>query len=1823
MSTLIDSISSGLTVGDILDVIASSESPPSFRVTSRLKNNKRLLIEALLRDNPQWGDILTQAAEQSRLSRRNAKRTQAAERQRKRRSTSRGGGNFAMNTEEHEEQSLSNGDSSEPAPGTSPETTFFDLPPESILFERYHAFYEATSNQALRKLVCAVSRVYPRVFVIKLFPKKGSAGIPLEQLQNGMRGNVTSFEVNSDMIADMISGSLMPQPPEILASVLSVTFIGRSALPDPAKLHIFRVRRHLLVTALNWLHDNNPKYYGDIVVDDSRLERLPEDGVPEEIITNMRHEPDESVLNVELDTYVPSNEEGSDLEDDVDASASGAPKENTGPDVIPLQFLGVMDTDLSKVSARELMAWGLSNLWSQNQEGGYAVRYGQPVSTFGRPPVGQEVQAIPTNQNFWEKALPGLYPYGVGGIEGDQPVPLSFIEHVRWSLQYHDRRFRLHPTFIFIACNIQQRREALASARIQMRRHDFVAVAHILNSITPKDLEQAAEEESRSEAPSNPAIRTLKRHINVTASRVLGSDASRIKLRSRIWSTTACLNPPSLWLTINPDDLHDPIAQVFAGEEIDMDAFDRTAGPNKDQRAQNIARDPFAAAEFFRYTVTAVLEILLGVRATSSRVHSQPGIFGHVSGYFGTVECQGRGTLHLHMLIWLKDTPPPEKIKSLLQSSVFRDKVLEFIRHNVRSFISDLSNSNQVASVHPNPEIAYSRIPKPSSTEPEVFSRSLRQLETEVVRTKQLHTCTFKWCLRLSGNGQMVCKRGAPWPLSDMDVVNEDGTYLTKRTYGYLNSYCPILSILLRCNNDLKLLLHGDTNDLLFYVTNYVAKKQGKSYNASAMLAKGLLYHYMENDYNRKLLDRQRLLLFRAINVLNREQEMSAPLAVCYLMGWNDTFCSHHYTPIYWGAFLALILETFPELKQGRTLLKSSSKLNNEQIVLDFDAHGRLVTRSQVEDYIHRGTSVEGYNLLQYLVDTYEQGIKSGRAVDQLSSETSDHTQDSSHDHQSRPGRPRHTRISYLASHPRHASHHRILRAPNHNTLPNFVGPKLPHKADSDQCTLHAVSMLTLLKPWRSLLDLKSESQTWEDALEHFLATSGDHRHRDFVSSIDHYHSCRNAVGKDPTHPTVPPTVSEELEELELDDEGAVEGSHILTAAQVTPEMISKVKEEAFTKRELQYGRTAVDIGYLRGFFNSEAPAQLRSTVTRGTHEVEQQLKAWLSALKSSRYPNVNSSSSSATQLGNPSDSGTVSLLAYPTGSGLSESTSSGDVILCSDSLQEQVLDPVSVDELFPEQRRAFDIVKWHLSQTVATLNSEPSHRPPQLLMLLVGEGGTGKSKVIQTITAEFERQGAIGMLVKSAYTGIAASLIGGNTTHHLAAISVNGKELSDEAKQKLANAWKDIRYLILDECSMLSKPFFSQLARNIGIAKSAYDSRASDLPFGGVNVILCGDFHQFPPVAGSSRNALYVPNTTGNPVETSLGREIYEMFSIVVILKKQVRVVDEVWRGFLGRLRAGRVQLEDINMLRTLVLTNPECEPTDFQSDTWKNACLITPRHIVRMQWNNAAVLRHCKISGEQLFICPAYDTIRKRPLSLLEQYVAAQTQVLHRSHKGFGKNGLPDEVPLALGMSVMVTLNVETELDIANGARGTIVGITLHPDEPAFDPNLPVVQLKLLPLFVLVKMARTRAVALRGLEPGVVPIEPASKSFQITMNIPQSNGNITRVRKTVRRLQYPITPAYAFTDYRSQGQTLQSVIVDIAKPPSGSGLTLFNIYVALSRSSGRNTIRLLRDFDEDVMLQPLDEDLEREDSRLEKLDRETNAWWSEMIRRMGDLRS
>lgn len=79
-------------------------------------------------------------------------------------------------------------------------------------------------------------------------------------------------------------------------------------------------------------------------------------------------------------------------------------------------------------------------------------------------------------------------------------------------------------------------------------------------------------------------------------------------------------------------------------------------------------------------------------------------------------------------------------------------------------------------------------------------------------------------------------------------------------------------------------------------------------------MAKALLYHQDHSDHIEGLLERNRMLLFRCQQAINREMELSGPQVMAYLMGWGDSIQSHHYVPVYWSSVRRALLSAFPQL---------------------------------------------------------------------------------------------------------------------------------------------------------------------------------------------------------------------------------------------------------------------------------------------------------------------------------------------------------------------------------------------------------------------------------------------------------------------------------------------------------------------------------------------------------------------------------------------------------------------------------------------------------------------------------------------------------------------------------------------------------------------------------------------------------------------------------------------------------------------------------------------------------------------------------------------
>ncbi|KZO92296.1 hypothetical protein CALVIDRAFT_487772 [Calocera viscosa TUFC12733] len=737
----------------------------------------------------------------------------------------------------------------------------------------------------------------------------------------GMRGNVVTFAISQQDIIHMLCGGLFPRPLAVLSSIIAISFIGLMKLEDVKKnwlKRMFSVRRTTVWNALHWLKENN-RFYHDIVLDDqafySRIGSLPEDEIPPEILASIRYEDRTIGVDLEDDHYNPDREEpGTTLDIDQDA-------------VVPLRSVGVEDADLTRATNAEIMMHALARLDDHREEGGYAVRHSAAmINDFGKPQDG----GVRTEKNPLAAAFISLFPYGEGGPEDEREKDVSFKEHMRWTLRYHDRRFRHHNSWIFVAFGIVQKREALLSAKIQMDRHDFIAASTQLASITIDDLKKAGEEEECRQRPSNPAIVTLRKQLRAVSARVMGSDAARVGLRNHIWGTTFYLGPPSVWFTITPNDLHDPVLQVFAGEDIDMDNFLPTAGPDHNRRALNVARDPYAAAKFFQYIMLAFLHCFFGAQSehgnrksvtsqggrrlakmTTVSIDPTVGILGEIKAFFAPVETQGKSTLHSHFIIWLANAPSASEMKDLLRDGHFRAKMEAYLDAIIRADIPEIRPHN-IQHVMAEPECSYSR---PCNPKDESYMIDSRRLETKVARTLQLHTCSTDTCLVDHGNGRQRCKRRAPFTLSNKTRVNESGDWCITRYHPFLNGWNPCIARAMRCNHDLKLLTNGeDTKDLAFYIANYAAKKQGRSYNMMGLLPSKLLYHFQDNAHIGDIRNRNRLMLYRCFNVLNREQEKSASQCVMYLMGWGDVWQSHGYVPLYWNSVMGELYREFPEM---------------------------------------------------------------------------------------------------------------------------------------------------------------------------------------------------------------------------------------------------------------------------------------------------------------------------------------------------------------------------------------------------------------------------------------------------------------------------------------------------------------------------------------------------------------------------------------------------------------------------------------------------------------------------------------------------------------------------------------------------------------------------------------------------------------------------------------------------------------------------------------------------------------------------------------------
>lgn len=153
---------------------------------------------------------------------------------------------------------------------------------------------------------------------------------------------------------------------------------------------------------------------------------------------------------------------------------------------------------------------------------------------------------------------------------------------------------------------------------------------------------------------------------------------------------------------------------------------------------------------------------------------------------------------------------------------------------------------------------------------------------------------------------------------------------------------------------------------------------------------------------------------------------------------------------------------------------------------------------------------------------------------------------------------------------------------------------------------------------------------------------------------------------------------------------------------------------------------------------------------------------------------------------------------------------------------------------LGPDQQRAYDLA-------LAGGN-----------LLISGPAGTGKSFLLHRIVEDLRRRGR--MVAVTASTGVAAINVGGGTIHSYLGTKLCGSVDDLRAGKFFPNAkvigrLSGLNVLVIDEISMLTGDYLDMASGWVRFARERSGHAKGRPPFGGVQVILCGDFLQLPPV--------------------------------------------------------------------------------------------------------------------------------------------------------------------------------------------------------------------------------------------------------------------------------------------------------------------------------------------------------------------------------------
>jgi hypothetical protein len=215
---------------------------------------------------------------------------------------------------------------------------------------------------------------------------------------------------------------------------------------------------------------------------------------------------------------------------------------------------------------------------------------------------------------------------------------------------------------------------------------------------------------------------------------------------------------------------------------------------------------------------------------------------------------------------------------------------------------------------------------------------------------------------------------------------------------------------------------------------------------------------------------------------------------------------------------------------------------------------------------------------------------------------------------------------------------------------------------------------------------------------------------------------------------------------------------------------------------------------------------------------------------------------------------------------------------------------PIPLDEALklagPEQKLAYKFITKHHQQELKSSECKP------LRLILHGIAGTGKSFLLQMLRQKLKKYAFF-----SATTGAAVCVIEGRTIHSLLALPTRAwhqKPLT--SLHNLQERWRSAQknpsayFLFIAEMSMLGQKalyWIDQRARQA-------TGHADEL-FGGLSVVLCGDFGQLPPV--KDQPMYRISKQKYKKHIHVIAESLFKSFTTVIVLKKTIELVHKTKR--------------------------------------------------------------------------------------------------------------------------------------------------------------------------------------------------------------------------------------------------------------------------------------------------------------------------------------